>query len=162
MYAILLASLLALSLFSVNFLGLIPWDVVITVVGPVVIGGIVTIVLNFLKIDQHSRLRGDLNTALTNALKFAVSRVTDKPETIVDNDGLVNSTMQVAKDYLNENASSLLAHLKIGDNALAMALEARLLDAVNSVVYTRGQISFGARDPAHTSSPTAAAPVTTT
>lgn len=126
---------------------LVPWGLL----QPLIYGLIATFLLKpiytQLNISSASKVRTDMQAAIQNALSFGIAKSKGSPENIMDDVELWNDLINVAKDYLNENADTLMKQLGITDSNLTKALEAQVLSAVNSFVYQNGQIKAVVADP---------------
>lgn len=103
-----------------------------------------------LHINASVKARADMQVALKNGLYFALGRLHAggvNPALVPTNAVLVQNCVALAKDYLNDNADSLMKHLGVDQNSLAKAIEAQVLTVVNSYTWSHGQIMAVANDP---------------
>jgi hypothetical protein len=129
------------------WMNLIPWDIIQTLVAGLVATYVIKPFCDVVHINATSKVRDDMQRAINNALQYAIANAKGNAADIVENDELWNSVLDIAKDYLNENAASMLKHLGITESEATKALEAQVLNAVNMWVYQNGQIKAVAADP---------------
>lgn len=140
-------------------LGLIQSPVVIGLMFTAVIGPLVSAGMDWLHVNKTSSLRKDAVDTIHNALMFGIAEVAKgrsaSPLDILKDDSLMNEVKALATDYLNENASALLAKLKLSDTGIANVLSSKLLSSLNDYSFHNGQIVKAASPPAPATPPVA-------
>ena len=131
-------------------ISLVPWDQIAGLVLAAISAFVLPHVYTWLHVSANSKVRADLDTAMRNALTFAINRVTHKPADVLTNTVLMQSVITTAKDYVKDHVPDLVKKLGVTDVNLAQSLEARTMDVVNTVSITRGRIQIladGTTDP---------------